>query len=435
MRLLISVVCALAVLGGGRLLERAMLGPDDVAARAHVEADVQGAVDEMALRLRTIAVGVSDAPTLETATAGDISAARRLFDAASAALARGADGEFAVTIYAADSAPVAWAGRPSELPADRLAGDTAWFVVSDTRGLRLVYVASVLAARDRRVGTVAAERAIGTSLPTRFASASIELPVQGGRPSADASAFDVTTPSRQPLLTVRIDPADLARTRTHWRRATLSLTLLTLALTLLLMTGRLLDWRHRAVRPAHNGAALVLTALAIVAARALLRVAPPSGWSSAPMFSAASYASPLLGGLLASPYDFLLTALTVGALVALLLFAVEAWRIAWRRRRRAVAGGGPVTAFIAMQLVAGAGVAAILTGHQALLRDTIANTPLDLLHFSLHPWDAPRFALQAGLVAWHASTLVLAVLLLRAAHIFWRVPRHEWRNRAVTVVA
>ena len=113
MRLLIGVVCALAVLGGGRLLERAVLGPDDAVMRTRAEADVQARVDAMSLRLRAIAIDVSDAPTLEAATAGDVPAARHLFDAASSALARSEDADFAVAarLVDAQTGREVWNGR------------------------------------------------------------------------------------------------------------------------------------------------------------------------------------------------------------------------------------------------------------------------------------------------------------------------------------
>ncbi len=146
------------------------------------------------------------------------------------ALTRQDEGELAVTAYTADGTPVAWAGRPSELPPDRLAGDEAWFIAPGALGLRLVYVTPVTQPGNRRVGTMAAERAIGTSFPTRIAPVSIDLPFEGGRTTPDASAFDVTAPSGQRLLTARLDPAELARARDRWRRATLSLTLVAIAL-------------------------------------------------------------------------------------------------------------------------------------------------------------------------------------------------------------
>lgn len=436
MRLLVGLVCALAVFGGGRLLERVVLGPDDAAARARVEADVRTTFAATSTRLRDIAARLTDAATVEQAAAqADDSVTRRLFDAAAAALVRGEDVELAVTVFAADGAPLAWAGRPSELPADRLGGDEAWFLTPSALGLHLVYVAPVLATGNRRVGTVAAEQAIGTSFPTRIAPARIELPFQDGRTAADPSTFEVVAPSGQPLLTARIDAAELARSRERWRRATVSLTLLTLAIVLVLATGSVLDWRNKARRPSAYAAPLAVAILAVIAARVLFRVASPADWSSAPIFSAAVYASPLLRPFLVSPFDFLLTAVTAGALVALLAFAAEAARVSWWHRRRSLVSRGSTAAYLGAQLAVGIGIAVVFLAHEALLRDTIGNTTLDLLLFSLHPWDTPRLALQVGLIAWHASALGCAVLLLRVGSIWWRVPRRDWRIRAATVAA
>ena len=70
----------------------------------------------------------------------DENAARKLFDAAqAAAVAQTSDVELAVTAYAPGGRPLAWAGRPSELPKDRLEGDEAWFIAQGALGLRLVY--------------------------------------------------------------------------------------------------------------------------------------------------------------------------------------------------------------------------------------------------------------------------------------------------------
>jgi len=68
----------------------------------------------MSRGLQTIAHSVADAPTLAAAARGDEAAARRLFDSAqSATVGRTRDVELAATAYAADSRPLAWAGRPS----------------------------------------------------------------------------------------------------------------------------------------------------------------------------------------------------------------------------------------------------------------------------------------------------------------------------------
>ena len=59
-------------------------------------------------------------------------------------------------------------------------------------------------------------------------------------------------PSGERLLTASVAPADLANTRERWRLATWSGVLAVIAITLILLTAPLLDWRNRlplAIRP------------------------------------------------------------------------------------------------------------------------------------------------------------------------------------------
>jgi signal transduction histidine kinase len=77
-------------------------------------------------------------------------------------------------------------------------------------------------------------------------------------------------------------------------------------------------------------------------------------------------------------------------------------------------------------------VAALLLAHRTLLADTVANTTLDLLHFSLHPWNTALLALQIGIAVWDATVLGFAVLILRAAYLPWQVRRSSWRVRFAT---
>jgi signal transduction histidine kinase len=356
-----------------------------------------------------------------------------------------------VTAYGANGRPLAWDGRPSELPADRLDGEEAWFFAQGALGLRLVYVTPVMAA-GQRVGTIAAERSLGPAdgqrgsavsdadpaaeafrYNSRIAPVSIELRFEAGRTTPDASAFDVTTPSGARLFTATLDAADLAVTRDRWRRASRSLALITLAVSLALLAGPLLDWRNKLARARPYLMAMAMVAGAIVASRVLLRRASLADWSEHSLFSGAEYASPLLRPFLTSPFDFLMTAVAASSLVALLLYAAEAWRVSrWHRRRR-VTGVGPTAAFMALQLGAGVGLAVLLAVHQAFLRDTVANSTLDLLHYSLHPWSTSRLALQVGLIVWHATALGCGVLLLRAAQAGWAVPRPDSRLHAATI--
>jgi signal transduction histidine kinase len=460
-----GAAAALLVFLLGRGAEVLVVGAGEADARARVEVDVRGAFDAMTAALRVTALGIADPATVAAANSGDVTAARRLFEAARGALAQldapasrlsraGApprDGDYAVTAYAADGRPLAWDGRPSELPPDRLLGEEAWFFTRGALGLRLVYTAPVMTGSGDRVGTIAAERSVDLApapagdadilrYPSRPAPVSLELRFESGRTAPTGHTFEIATPSGARLLTAALDPADLARTRDRWRRASRSLALATLALALALLSGPLLDWRNRVARPRSYAAAVALVAVTVVLARVVLRIASPADWSDASVFGGTEYASPLLRPFLNSPFDFLLTATAAGSLVALLLYGVEAWRAArWlgsppdRRGRYRVDTPGRFFAFAAGQLGAGAAVALLLAAYHAFLRDTVANTALDLLHYSLHPWSTPRLALQVGLIVWHATVLGAGVAMLRLALVPWSVPRPDWRIRAGTI--
>jgi signal transduction histidine kinase len=439
-----GVVCAALVLAAGWLSERLVLGPDEAAARERTEAEVRAAFDSMARELRLMALGVADGDSVVAASADDVTATRRLFAAAEGAVVTDEEAEVALTVYDLNGRPLAWDGRPSELPPDRLQGAEAWFFAQGALGLRLVYVAPVTTAAGQRVGTVAAERSLSSAAASRaeadafrydsrLAPVSIELRFEAARTTPAAGTFDVEAPSGARLFTATLDATDLARTRDRWRRASWSLAVITLALTLALLAGPLLDWRNRLTGGASYASAVATVAGTIVASRALLRLASPADWLDSPLFSGTEYASPLLRPFLSSPFDFLITGVAAGSLVALLLYAVEAWRLTrWHRRRR-VTGARATAAFVAVQLAAGAALAALLALHQAFLRDTVANTSLDLLRFSLHPWSLPRLALQVGLIVWHATTLGCGVLILRAAVAGWAVPRPDTRLRAAMI--
>ena len=439
-----GVLAAGLVWLGVRALERLVIGADEAATRARVERQVRDAFDEMARSLREIAAPLADAARLREAGAGDAVAARRLFEVAGSSIAGFADVDVAVTAYADSGRPVAWSGRPSELPGDRLQGSDAWFFAQGALGLRLVYVTPVIDAENRRIGTIAAERALGTAGVTQgdeptfefdggLAPVSIDPTLQSGRTAPDLRAFAVEAPNGARLLTASVAPSDLAYARQQWRRAAASLALVVFAVAVLLATGPLLDWRNSARTPFRYLAATLLMAAAIVGGRFILRLASPADWADAPVFSAFTYASARVRLLLTSPFDFLATAVATGALVTVAFFAVEAWRIAWRRRRRSVGTGLRFAAYAVMQLAAGCVVAVLLIGYERFLTDTIGNTTLDLLHLSIHPWNTARLALQIGLIVWHASVLALAVLLLRAATVPWCLPRRTWNVRAITI--
>jgi signal transduction histidine kinase len=456
---LTGLVCVLAVLAAGRITERLLLGANDAAIRTRVDRDVRGAFDMMSRGLRDVARQLADPSTLQAAARDEENAARRLFDIAQAAtVARTADVELAVTAYGPGSRPLAWAGRPSELPRDRLEGDEAWFIAQGALGLRLVYAMPVTDAAGNRVGTIASEQSIRRptstgavtradefQFPGELVPVSLELAFEDIRTTPDPDRIDVTGPNGRHLVTAVITPSDLVEAREQWRRMTSSIAEMTAAVFMLLLCGPLLDWRDArdsgfGIRPskAKNAqsryiSATIATAVTIIAARLLFRLASPADWSDAEIFSAAAYASPLLRPFLASPFDFLLTAATAAALVALVFFAFESWRIYRRHARIPVDSLGRSILFLATQLLAGTLAIAVLLAQDALLADTVANTTLDLLHFSLHPWNTALTALQFAIVISDATAIAVLVLIFRAAYLPWRIARTRRRVRLAAV--
>ncbi|HZJ32736.1 MAG TPA: HAMP domain-containing sensor histidine kinase [Vicinamibacterales bacterium] len=450
----VAIATALLMAAGGWVLQRMLLGASDSAARARVEDDVRRTFDQMTQQLRTSTALLADASLVRQAAAEDEAAAARLFTAArDAVAAAGETGDSALTVFGPDGVPVAWAGRPSELPSDRLGGTESYFFSSTPLGPRLIYIRPVGTGVSRS-GTIAAERSIvsaerltpggslrvgapradAVSVPTRLAIVTVQSAESAAVPRASDS-FEVTAPDGAPLITATVSASDLRATRDRWRRAIWSISLLSFAAALVLLVGPLLDWRNQTRRAAQYVQATLLAAAIIIAARVVARLASPADWSNNPLFSSADYAGTLLRPLLTSPFDFLLTAAAAAALTALLLFALEAWRVSSWKSRRLITSTGAAAVFLICQVVAGVGLAAVLSGHLALLSNTISNTTFDLLHFSLSEWNAPRLALQLGLVLAHATAVGLALAMLRGATSRWSVPRGDWRLRVATIAA
>ena len=113
--------------------------------------------DTMSRRLREMAAAVSDPVLVKAADDDDASAAHRLLTRAAEVVASDSSPDAALTVYGADGTPLAWAGRPSEVLAERLRGGEAWFPTPVAQGLRLIYVQPVV-NNGTRVGTIAVER-------------------------------------------------------------------------------------------------------------------------------------------------------------------------------------------------------------------------------------------------------------------------------------
>ena len=146
--LAIASVTCLLVWAVGSAARGFVLGPDVAAARLNVEKAVRAAVAaEVAAAARhatAVDALVAGTPAFET----DTQALRRLFDALADRVDEDAGTE-ATTILDADAVPLAWAGRPSDIPVDRVRRATEdWFALEWALGLR----ARPRAPADRTAG-------------------------------------------------------------------------------------------------------------------------------------------------------------------------------------------------------------------------------------------------------------------------------------------
>ncbi len=167
-------------------LARSTLGwtADDTRARVHD--DIRSRVASLGAALDAAAVGLTrDAAQVEAGATGLADAVRALFDRVGA-LQTSVSQVTAVTIYDADGVPLAWEGRPATLPASRLAGGSATFLVPTPLGLRLARLEPIAGseATRRRAGVVVAEAALSTA----------------AGPSQSVSAVEVQTPLAPVLL-------------------------------------------------------------------------------------------------------------------------------------------------------------------------------------------------------------------------------------------
>ena len=155
-----------------------------------------------------------------------------------------------------------------------------------------------------------------------------------------------------------------------------------LALTLLLCTGPLIDLRGqtRAISPFLGFTALLIAFTVSVRGvlyAGLTRLAPNPQ---------------------STPLDLLLTTLTLAVIAWLVLDLVERRRFA---RPRVPVLTNTVAARVTIAaafLLVGVVDAGLLLGYERLLRRVVADTNLDLLHFSLHPLSSGRLALEFALV-------------------------------------
>ena len=233
-----GVAALIVVAVGGLMGERLRYGGDLSAARDRIAADAQQQFSSLAARLDAAVEDVRADPLLPAAVASrDAAAIRELFDRVAALDARlGLQGD-ALTVYTPQGRTVAWAGRPGQLPADRLSGPDALFLAPSSTGLRLTRVAAVTdpAAPERRVATVVAEVPLprtgepGSANAFAITTSVIPVPVRltfETRTAAGADDIIIRDPQGRPIARadappdeISAGPGAVARGRTRHRAA------------------------------------------------------------------------------------------------------------------------------------------------------------------------------------------------------------------------
>jgi signal transduction histidine kinase len=438
--LLAGLLTAAATVAAGTIAELWVLGRSDGSAFARVERDVRRQVEYLTQSLQASAQDLSRNPEVADAVAAAGGTAR-LFDLVDAAVDERTAPDLSITVFAS-GAERAWAGKPSEIPADRVSGPAALFVAPGPLGLRLVYVEPI--GRPARLGAVVAERVLSPTrgvrnpatepvvLTTAVAPVSLRTRYEGAGATLAPHSFVIRSPAGEPLLEARVDPDDLAAARRAWRARVLGAALIVLALTALLFAGPLLDARQTSSRARCAPATGALLALVLVARVLAWWVTPP--WGDGRSIFTLQSTQNLAALLLRSPLDVLLTALAASAFVWAAHDWIDRARIAMRRDRRSWdTGPAAFGAFAFGQLAAGGVAVALVAGYGLLLRQIIHRTSVDLLHLSLHPWRAPRLTLIVALFCTSAVVLWFAVAVFRAALLQWRLPRRHWSAAAVVI--
>jgi signal transduction histidine kinase len=413
-----GAVVALLVAAVGVWLERSRFGATDEASVARVEAELRQRVNVAADTLGTIAARVAASQGLIQPAARDDGALRLLFDALTAALPDETVRRTGVTVYSHPAAvPIAWSGRVSDLPKQRIEGPAALFVAPRGRLIRIEPVTDRERAGSVRLATIVVEQSLGEGrvapqddaliLPTSLVPVTLRA---GFGPATTGSPYTFLIPSRggQVLMEAEMKPADLADARSRLRLGTGAAVWSVLGITMLLCCSALLDARRRLREPR-------MVVFASAGILGLLAAARAMFWFAAPPLET--------GGPPINPFDLLLTALLLAAAVWLVLDLVERRRVARPRPRLVRESAGAVARTVPVYLAAGAIGAALLWTYERFLQNVVWQVGLDLEHFSLHPLVATRLGLVFGLVLLHASVVWSVALVLRVVAVQWRRPR------------
>ncbi|MEO5823898.1 MAG: ATP-binding protein [Vicinamibacteraceae bacterium] len=427
-RLIVAgLLLAAGITAAGRLLIAWQLG-DDAVIRAGLEHDARRHVANLIGDLQRLAATLARRPEVRAGLLDEQESPRRLFEALDATLPQASDGP-ALTIYGATGRTLAWAGRPSQLPRERVVDGANLFVAYAALGLRLVAVEPIAesATKARRLGTVAAEARLSVPDASRqgetYVVETAYGPVTFRRSFVDrdpvANGFVIDGPNGAPLLEATIAPDAPAAARAVWLARVDRLALGTLALAFVLAATVVVLERHdhRAPRARATATALAIALVSLAWLAATLAVA--RGTAAGPAQS--------IGGRLAdaatSPADFAATGLAILVSVMLLVDPVRRAILARRGRRHDHDGSfGDIVFGVALQLLAGLVLIAFHLGVFALVQEAERRSTASLLRFSVAPWETLRLARLAGLVLIQAAACWAGVLTCRLALAGWRGP-------------
>jgi signal transduction histidine kinase len=421
-----GVAAALVAGAAGYALERLRFGPSAQTALDRVHAEIRDRFDRSAGSLGAIASTVAAARDAMSAAPRDQTAIMRLFDL-TASVVPAADGRrTGVTIYDAAGAPIAWAGRVSDVPKERVQGPAALLIAPSALGPRLIRVEPV-AATAARSATVVVEQSLGLTeeapgpvdtfvMQTTIAPVTLRVGAAGPTPAAGPFQFVVSSRDSAFALEAEVAPADLAAARARWRAAVWSVVLGVIALTMLLCTGPVIEMRRRTRETSQFLRLTAALVVIVVAARVVSYIAlTPATEPSEP-----------------TPLDLFLTTVTLTAVVWLVLDLVERRRTARPRLPLLAPTSASLAAAGGAYAAAGLATAWLLWGYEGLLRRVVAQTNFDLLHFSLHPLSAGRLTIEFALVLLHAAVIWGAVAILRLPSALWRVQRARmWQATSV----
>jgi signal transduction histidine kinase len=410
---LVGLACGLAVAALGRTLERVRYGASDAEAIARVETETQERFDASADNLGAIAARAASQRDLIRAAPRDAAASARLFDALDAALTDD-KGHTGITVYDAAGTPLAWAGLVSDLPR-RLDGPAALLVTAGALGPRLTRIEPIVDTDHptTRLATIVAEQILepidsSPSLSDRFVLSTSLAPVtlRVGAVTPSPTVFSITSRTGGALIDAEVASSELVEARARWRRGSVAAVLAVFALTLLVCAGFLVEMRRRtpALRPQLVASAGIMASL--VLSRALFR------YATMQVEAAQSFVDPI---------DLFLTSLAAAALVWLAIDLIEGRRLARPRARLLSADARGLAAVV--YLTVGGLDAGLLWGYGRFLQSVVSRTPVDLLHFSLHPFDTTRLGLAFALVLLHAAVIWSMAALILAPTLLWRMPR------------